>query len=104
MPLTRDFRETVMEDMRKSPGFRDAMLREGVEAFLSGEMNIAKSVLRDLVNATVGFEKLSRKTKIPAKSLMRMLSPSGNPNATNLSAIICALQADAGVELHLAAE
>jgi hypothetical protein len=30
------------------------------------------------INATIGFEELSRRTKRPVKSLMRMLGPSGN--------------------------
>jgi DNA-binding phage protein len=104
MPLTHDFRQTVMEDMQKRPGFRDAMLREAVDALLAGELNVGKSILRDIINATIGFEKLAKKVKIPPKSLMRMLGPSGNPQMSNLFAIIGALQAHAGIELHVAAE
>ena len=102
MPLTRDFKETVMERMRSSLGFRRAMLREGIDALLNGELDLAKGVLRDYVNATLGFEKLSSQVKIPPKSLMRMLGPMGNPQASNLFAIIAALQRHAGIELHLA--
>ena len=104
MPLTHDFRQTVMEDMQKNPGFRDAMLREAIDALLARELNVGKSILRDYVNATIGFEKLAKKVKIPPKSLMRMLGPSGNPQMSNLFAIIGALQAHAGIELRVAAE
>ncbi len=104
MPLTHDFRETVMEDMKKRPGFREAMLREGIDSLLGGELNVGKSILRDYINATMGFEKLAKKVKLPIKSVMRMLGPSGNPQMSNLFAIIGALQEHAGVELHLAAE
>jgi|SRR5580698_10086690 DNA-binding phage protein len=102
MPLTRDFKETVMEDMRKRPQFRVLMLREGIDALLGGELQLGKEILRDYINATMGFDILAREVDIPSKSLMRMLGPVGNPQASNLLAIIGALQRHAGIELHLA--
>ena len=104
MPLTRSFKETVMEDIRKNPGFRDALLSEAIQVLIGGEMEVAKNILRDYINATIGFEKLSAKVKIPRKSLMRMFGPDGNPRMNNLFAVIVALQKDAGVQLHVAAE
>jgi DNA-binding phage protein len=104
MPLTRSFKETVLEDMKHKPGFRDAMLREGIEALLDGEGDVGKSILRDYINATIGFEKLGAKLKMSPKSLMRMFGPNGNPRMNNIFAVISALKKDAGVELHVAAE
>lgn len=103
MPLTRDFKETVLKDMRENPDFREAMLREGIDALLAGELDLGKEVLRDYINATMGFEKLSRKVGVPVKSLMRMFGPSGNPQAKNLFAVLAALQKDAGIELQVMA-
>ena len=104
MPLTRDFRETVLEDMKDNPDFARAMLNEGIEALRAKEFAVGKSILRDYVNATLGFEKLSRKVKIPVKSLMRMLGPSGNPSMNNIFTIIAALEAHAGIDRRAAAE
>ena len=104
MPLTKDFKETVLEDMKRNPGFRAAMLREGIDALLAREYEVGKEVLRDYVNATMGFDKLSEQVAIPPKSLMRMLGPAGNPQMKNLFAVIAALQKHAGIELHIAAE
>ncbi|MBI3676083.1 MAG: transcriptional regulator [Proteobacteria bacterium] len=104
MPLTRPFKETIMVRLQKRPEFRQAMLREAIDAFLTGEIDVGKSMLRDYINGTIGFEKLSKKVKIPSKSLMRMFGPNGNPRANNLFAVIEALQRETGVELHLAAE
>jgi DNA-binding phage protein len=59
-------------------------------------------VLRDYVNATVGFKDLEQQTQIPAKSLMRMLSPKGSPSAANLTSILTALQKAEGVHFELA--
>ena len=103
MPLTRDFKETILKDMRERKGFREAMLREGIDALLGGEIDLGKEVLRDYINATMGFEKLGRKVDVPAKSLMRMFGPNGNPQAKNLFAVIAALQKDAGIELQVMA-
>lgn len=103
MPLTRAFKETVLKDMQADPGFADAMLREGVDALLAGDMELGKEILRDYINATIGFEKLSRKVDLPAKSLMRMFGPSGNPQAKNLFAVIAALQKDSGIALQVMA-
>lgn len=49
--------------------------------------------LRDLVNATVGFEHLAELTHKPSKSLHRMLSSKGNPSMDNLAAIFSAIRA-----------
>lgn len=101
MPLTRDYKEGVLERLATRPGFAAALLREGVDALLNDELEIGKGVLRDYIKATMGFEALSKETGILSKSLMRMLGPAGNPQASNLFAIIGALQRHAGIELHL---
>jgi DNA-binding phage protein len=103
MPLTREFKETVLKDMQESPGFREAMLREGIDALLAGEMELGKEILRDYINASIGFEKLGKKTALPPKSLMRMFGPNGNPQAKNLFAVLAVLQKDAGIELQVMA-
>ena len=103
MPLTRDFRETIRERLQRDPGFREALLEEGVRCLLSGEVDIGKSVLRDYVNATIGFQELGGMTHKSPKSLMRMLGPSGNPQARNLFEIIGCLQEREGVHLEVRA-
>jgi len=89
--------------MQDSPGFCEAMLREGIDALLAGEMDLGKEILRDYINATMGFEKLGKKTGLPPKSLMRMFGPNGNPQAKNLFAVIAALQKDARLKLQVMA-
>ena len=101
MPLTHDFKETIRARAQRDPAFRHALLREAVECVISGDLRTGKAVLRDYVNATVGFQKLERRTHIPAKSLMRMLGPRGNPSAANLSSILTSLQKTEGVQFEL---
>ena len=67
------------------------MLDEAATLFLSGEPETARLILRDLVNATIGFEQLAQVTRKPSKSLHRMLSPKGNPSMDNLAAIFGAV-------------
>lgn len=91
MALTRDFKETVKERVNRDPAFAKALLDEASTLFLNGEPETARLILRDLVNATVGFEGLSEVVDVPSKSLHRMLSERGNPSMNNVSAIFSAL-------------
>lgn len=92
MALSRDFKETILARMRRDPRFSAALLDEAVTAFLTGEPDLARQVLRELVHATVGFEKLASATGTPSKSLHRMLSPRGNPGMDKVAAIFDALR------------
>jgi DNA-binding phage protein len=92
MTLTRDFKQTVVERVERDPAFAKALLDEAATLFLSGEPDAARLILRELVNATVGFENLAELTHKPSKSLHRMLSPKGNPSMDNLAAIFSAVR------------
>ena len=102
MAITREFRATLLEHAQKDAEFRQAMLKEGIDALLAGDLETGKAILRDYINAAVGFGPLAEATHIPAKSLMRMLGPKGNPRADNLFQIIQHLQAHEGIHLEVA--
>ncbi len=101
MTLTRDFKETILARVQADPEFRDALLKEGIETMLSGDVDAGKAILRDYIKATVGFEKLGADTGSSPKSLMRMFGPGGNPQARNLFTVISHLQRHAGLTLHV---
>jgi hypothetical protein len=101
MALTRDFKETVRARAQRDPAFRRELLREGMEYFLAGDVETGKSLLRDYINATVGFKQLAVTVHRSPKSLMRMLGPSGNPHARNLFEIVSCLRQQAGVKFKL---
>jgi DNA-binding phage protein len=103
MPLTKDFKETVRARAQRDPEFRAALLIEAAEQLLAGDLGTGKAVLRDYINATVGFERLARETRTPPKSLMRMLGPKGNPRASKLLAVLGKLQRISGIHLAVAA-
>jgi DNA-binding phage protein len=101
MAVTRDFKELVQKRVARDPAFAAALLREGIDTMLAGDVETGKAILRDYIKATVGFTKLGEATGTPAKSLIRMLGPRGNPQARNLFGILDYLQKQAGVQLHV---
>jgi DNA-binding phage protein len=101
MALTKDFRETVQARVKRDPAFREGLLSEAIESLLSGEVTLGKELLRDYINATIGFPKLAAQTKIHAKTLHRMFGPNGNPTASNLFEIVACLQRSEGVRLEV---
>ena len=103
MALTRDFRKTIQARAKRDPAYREAMLTEAVDSFLSGDVEVGKAMLRDYINAPIGFEALSRQLDKPSKSLHRMLSPSGNPKTNDFFEILHFLQRNEGVELLVTA-
>lgn len=103
MPLTRTFTETIKARADRDAEFRRELLIEGVETFLSGDTETGKAILRDYINATVGFGPLGKALDIDPKSLMRMLGPSGNPKTDNFVEIIKYLQTREGVHLKVEA-
>ena len=72
-----------------------------MDSLLAGDIETGKTVLRDCINATVGFGKLSEALGHSPKSLMRMLGPSGNPQAQNRFEIIAFLQREEGVAIKV---
>lgn len=103
MVLTKDFKESIQARAQRDPAFRKALLQEGIECLLAGDMDTGKAVLRDYINATIGFEELSEVFGKSSKSLMRMFGPRGNPQASNLFAVIGYLQEQEGVHLEVKA-
>lgn len=101
MTITRDFKETINARVKNEPEFAKALLDEAVSLFLNGEPETARLILRDLVNATTGFEELANKTSLPSKSLHRMLSAKGNPTMNNLTAILSVLRKQLNVNLEV---
>ena len=83
--------------------FREGLLTEAIECFLGGDIDSGKILLRDYINATIGFQKLSRLTNKKDTSLMRMLGPGGNPAARNLFEIIAHLQEQEGIHFKVGA-
>jgi len=101
MPLTKDFNETIREQLQKSAGFRRALLKEAVACMIAGDVDTGKSVLRKYINGTIGFVQLGKALDRSPKVLMRMFSEKGNPQARNLFEIVAYLQKAEGTVLRV---
>ena len=101
MALTKDFRETIRERAQQEPQFRRALLREAIDLMLAGDEKTGRAILRNYINATLGFRQLEEALSIPATSLMRMFGPKGNPSAKNLFGVLAHLQAREGVNFEI---
>jgi hypothetical protein len=102
--VTRSFEELVQKRLNSDPAFKEALLREGIDTMLAGDVDTGKAILRDYIKATVGFERLGEAVGTQPKSLIRMFGPRGNPQARNLFGVIVYLQQQAGVRLHVMPE
>ena len=96
MALTRSYKETVLERLKKEPEFRQSLYAEAVTALLEGEQAVAFSMLRDLIHASITFKRLAEETGVSEKSLHRMLGKNGNPTIQNIGKILHAIQQDLG--------
>ncbi|HET6608353.1 MAG TPA: transcriptional regulator [Rhodopila sp.] len=101
MVLTKSFRDLVQDRITREPAFGLALLQEGIDAMLGGDLETGKVLLRDYIKATIGFEQLGAAVGTQPKSLIRMFGSRGNPQARNLFGVIRYLQQQAGVELHV---
>jgi DNA-binding phage protein len=101
MALTREFKETVQARASRDAAFRRALLTEAVNELLAGELQAGKAMLRDYVNATVGFEALAEELGKSSKSLQRMLGAAGNPTAENLLGMLKVLQEREAVQIKV---
>jgi DNA-binding phage protein len=104
MPLTIDFRETIRERAQNDAAFRRGLLKETIELMLSGDFKTGQKIIRNYINATVGFHELAARTHTPEKSLMRMFGPKGNPSSQNMFGVIAALAKAEGVNFSLKAK
>jgi DNA-binding phage protein len=101
MALTKRFRQTVQARALRDSQFRKGLFSEAVESLLASDVSLGKELLRDFINATVGFPKLAQQTGLHAKTLHQMFGPKGNPTANNLFEIVAYLQRVEGVRLRI---
>jgi DNA-binding phage protein len=104
MPLTRSVKEIVKSRAQRDPKFRAGLLSEAVDAFGGGEADVGKALVRDYVNATLGFEELGEAVAINPKTLMRMFGSRGNPRLSNLTAVLSEMSRREAIHLRVEAD
>ncbi|WP_298822840.1 transcriptional regulator [uncultured Roseibium sp.] len=82
------------------------MLEDAINALLAGDVDEGRLLFRQYINATIGFQELARRTGKADKTLMQMLSASGNPTVSNLFEIIhvCTKAEGVTISAHVVAQ
>lgn len=80
--------EIIVEELQEDREFLKAHLANAIASFFNGEHGAARLMLRDIVNATIGFAELAAKLNKSDKGLMQMLTEKANPSAEHLFGII----------------
>lgn len=80
---------------------RQHLFLQILEALFTGQEDLVKLLMRDLINGSIGFESLANKIGVPSKSLHRMLSKNGNPTSKNLLLILRELRKADGFEIQV---
>jgi DNA-binding phage protein len=104
MALTKDFRETVKARADRDPAFRAGLYQEAVQSMLDGDLTTGRLLLRDFINATIGFPALAKRMGMTDKSLMRMVSIEGNPTTANLVALFQVVKLECRLSLTVSAK
>ena len=86
---------------RQNIAFRKGLLSEAIESLLSGEVALGKELLRDYIDATVGFAKLAAHAKAHVKTPHQTFGANGNPTANNLFEIVAYVQNAEGVRFEV---
>lgn len=101
MPLTREFKETVMQRAKKDPDFRQELIVEATNAFLEGDLDTGKRLLRNYLNATEALPSIAKELKQNEKSIRRMVGPRGNPTLRNLANLLNVCKRRESIELRV---
>lgn len=101
MPLTREFKDTVMERVQRDPEFRSRLIIEATNAFLDDDVETGKALLRDYLNATELLPEVARELELNEKSIRRMLGPSGNPTLKNFLRLLKACSKAEHIKLEV---
>ena len=101
MPLTRNFKDTVMARAKADKEFREELIVEATNALLEGDIDTGKSLIRDYLNATEAFTLVAEQLHKDEKSLRRMLGPNGNPTLKNFIGILRACSSSEHLSLKV---
>ena len=96
---TVPYKDSLKAMVAQNPHMAAEMLEDAINALLAGELDEGRLLLRQYVNATIGFAELARRTGKADKNLMRALGPSGSPTAANLFQIVQTCMEAEGVQV-----
>jgi len=97
------YNDSLKKLVDENPEMGQQMLEGAVNALFQGEIDEGRILLRQYINATLGFAELGRRLDKDPKNIMRSLGPKGNPTLTNLMAMIqaCASAQKMEIQAHV---
>ena len=99
-PLKKPFRFIWMWH-QKNPDFRQELIVEATNAFLDGDIDTGKRLIRDYLNATEAFPSIAMELKQNEKSIRRMIGSQGNPTLRNFANLLNACKRRESLELRV---
>jgi hypothetical protein len=84
MVIMRSVELTVRARLQADPGFRDAMLGEVLDLIQTNDLDVGRAVLRQVIQATLGFDRLGVELGLSARDLVRVFGRRGRPQAQEL--------------------
>ncbi len=102
MVLTRKFKETVQLRVKQDPQYRKELIIEATNAFLEGDIDTGKTLLRDYLNATGALPSIASELSQDEKSIRRMVGPKGNPTLRNFLNLLGACKNREDLDLKIA--
>ncbi len=90
-----------MSRVRADPAFRDALLTEATQAMLEGDLATGKAVLRDYINATLGWAELGKAVDPRRPASSACSGRKATQRADSLFSIISHVQKQTGAHLQV---
>ena len=98
-PLTISNHQATVESLRDRPDHRAAMLAEGIQCMLNGEIEVGRSLVQYCIEANMDYTGLADVTGQPVESLHIMFSRGGNLKLQEFFDAIACISQREGIEL-----
>ena len=101
MSLGIPFDHIVQDSLRGDSEFREESLKCAIECLDAGEIEVAKKMVRLLVEANIGFEKLGELMCKSPDDIKQMLHPDCDTSADEVFEIIGHIRKHEGIRLEV---
>lgn len=98
-PLTISNHQATVESLRDRPDHRAAILAEGIQCMLNGEIEVGRGLVQYCIEANMDYTGLADITGLPVENLTLMFSRDSNPKLREFFEAIACIARSEGIEL-----